>query len=74
MSKFTLRDTFNNVNVSHHRTMRAALQAEQRLLRNVRRYNGPISFTTEILCDGKPMTSLMIDEANDIKINLQARR
>ncbi len=75
MSKFTLRDTFNSRNISNHRTLRAALEAERKLLRAVRRNNGSSSYLpTEILCNGEPMTLEMRDEATDIRINLEAGR
>lgn len=75
MSNFTLRDTFNDRNVSNHRTLRAALQAERKLLRAVRRNNGFSSYLpTQIFCKGKPLTPEMLDEATDIRINLEAGR
>ena len=75
MSKFTLRDTFNARNISNHRTLRAALEAERKFLGAVRRYNGPTSYVpTEILCNGDPMTLEMRDEAWDIRIEMQTGR
>lgn len=75
MSKFTLRDTFNDRNVSSHRTLRAAIEAERKLLCAVRRNNGSGSYLpTQILCNGEPLTLEMLDEATDIRINLQAGR
>ena len=75
MSNFTIRDTSNDRNVSNHRTLRAALQAERKLLRAVRRHNGQNSYLpTKILCNGEPLTHEMLDEATDIRINLEAGR
>jgi hypothetical protein len=72
---FTLRDTFNDRNVSNHRTLRAAIEAERKLLRAVRRHNGSGSYLpTQILCNGEPLTLEMLDEATDIRINLEAGR
>ena len=72
---FTLRDTFNDRNVSNHRTLRAALEAERKFLSAVRRRNGSGSYIpTTIVCNGEPMTLAMLDEATDIRINLQAGR
>ena len=58
---FTLKDTFNNVTVSRHRTAKAALRAQFAHLRAVRRHNGQNSYLTyEILENGRPVDENMI--------------
>lgn len=75
MNTYTLRDTFNARNVSNHRTLQAAVEAERKLLGRVRRYNGPNSYVpTEILCNGEPLSLEMRDEAWDIRIKMQTGR
>ena len=52
MVKYTLIDTFNNVVVSRHRTLKAAARADLALNRAVKRHNGPTSY-----CDlGMPVS------------------
>ena len=52
-----------------------AIEAERKLLRAVRRHNGSGSYLpTQILCNGEPLTLEMLDEATDIRINLEAGR
>ena len=71
MSKFTLRDTFNNRDISNHRTLQAAVEASCKFSRSVRRANGANSFIpTTILCDGKRLT----DEQADAMWELMAGR
>ena len=53
---YTLIDTFNNVLISAHRTLEAAVKAEARHDRRVKRFNGVNSYIpTAILCDGQPV-------------------
>lgn len=42
--QFRVRDTFNDRTVSHHRTIAAAVAAERRFNRAVKRANGQNSF------------------------------
>jgi len=41
---YTLRDTFNNVILSRHRSLIATVRAKRRHARAIRRYNGPGSY------------------------------
>lgn len=43
---YTLTDTFNDVTISHHRTVLAAVRAKFRHLAAVKRHNGPDSYLT----------------------------
>lgn len=43
---YSLLDTFNNVTVSRHRTLIAAVRAKRKHARAIRRYNGPGSYVT----------------------------
>ena len=64
MSKYTVRDTFNNTNVSSHRTLEAAVAADIKFGRAVKRANGQSSYIpTEILCDGNPLTDDQKEQA-----------
>lgn len=64
MSKFTIRDTFNGVIVSSHRSLEAAVAAEIRFGKSVKRANGQSSYIpTEILCDGERLTDDQIEQA-----------
>ena len=46
-----LQDTFNGVQISRHRTVLAAVKAQIRHLRAVRRHNGASSYLTyEVYC------------------------
>jgi hypothetical protein len=72
--KFTLRDTFNGRNISNHRTLRAALETEIKFLKLVRKSNGSNSYIpTKILCNGEPLTEVMLMEAIEIGIQLMSR-
>lgn len=54
MVKYTLIDTFNNVVVSRHRTLKAAARADLALNRAVKRHNGLTSYLpTKITRDGE---------------------
>lgn len=62
--KYTLRDTFNGVTVSTHRSLEAAVSAEIKFGRAVKRANGASSYIpTEILCDGERMTDDEMEQA-----------
>lgn len=62
--KYTLRDTFNGVTISHHRSLEAAVAADIKFGRAVKRANGQSSYIpTEILCDGKRLTDDEIEQA-----------
>lgn len=46
LNMFTLTDTFNNVPLSRHHTLIAAVRARRRHARAIRRRNGPGSYVT----------------------------
>jgi hypothetical protein len=72
--KFTLCDTFNGRNISNHRTLKAALETESKFLKSVRKSNGSNSYIpTKILCNGEPLTEVMLMEAIEIRIQLMSR-
>ena len=72
--KFTLRDTFNGRNISNHRTLKAALENEKKFLKSVRKSAGSNSYIpTTILCNGEPLTEVMLMEAIEIGIQLMSR-
>ncbi|TXH12085.1 MAG: hypothetical protein E6R03_13590 [Hyphomicrobiaceae bacterium] len=51
--KYTVEDTFNKRTVSNHRTLLAAVRAERKFLKAVKRANGANSYIpTRILVDG----------------------
>lgn len=49
----TLRDTFNDVLISKHRTVTAAVKAMHKHLRAVRRHNGQNSYLTYSILDSE---------------------
>ena len=56
MTTYTLRDTFNNVTISTHRTLNAAAKADKAHDRAIKRANGPTSYIpTEIMKDGEKL-------------------
>ena len=62
--KFTLRDTFNGVTVSTHRSLESAVAADIKFGRAVKRANGQSSYIpTEILCDGERLSDDQIEQA-----------
>lgn len=64
MSKYTVRDTFNNRTVSNHRSLEAAVAADIKFGKAVKRANGQSSYIpTEILCDGRPLTDNQKEQA-----------
>lgn len=56
---YTLKDTFNNRVISRHRTIMAAVRADSRLARKIKRLFGNNSYLpTSILDnDGRPITT-----------------
>jgi hypothetical protein len=73
--KFTIRDTFNGRNISSHRTLRAALETNRKFLKSVRKSNGFSSYIpTKILCNGEPLTEVMLVEAIEIGIKMMTSR
>lgn len=63
-TKYTLRDTFNGVTISRHRSLEAAVAADIRFGRAVKRANGASSYIpTEIICNGKRLTDDEIEQA-----------
>ena len=53
----TLTDTFNNRTISRHRTVEAAVKAQRKHARAIRRRNGPGSYLTYSVTD---------DDRNDL--------
>jgi hypothetical protein len=50
---YTLRNTFSNVDISNHRTIEAAVKAQIKHLRGVKRMHGGSSYLTyTVLCNG----------------------
>ena len=69
--KFTVFDTFNGVARSTHRTLEAAVKAERRFGRAVKRSNGASSYIpTTILCDGHGLTPEQLEQVTDARIAL----
>ena len=61
---YTLTDTFNKRKISSHRTVEAAVKAERKHLRAVKRANGRDSYLTySITQDGKPVDRYEIEQA-----------
>lgn len=74
MSKYTVRDTFNNTNVSNHRSLEAAVAADIKFGRAVKRANGKSSYIpTEILCDGERLTDDQKEQAWALNESLRNR-
>ena len=70
--KFTLRDTFNGVTVSTHRSLESAVAADIRFGKAVKRANGASSYIpTEILCDGERLSDDQIEQAWSIHESLR---
>ena len=70
--KITLLDTFNNVTISSHRTLAAAVKAQLAHARAVKRWNGQSSYIpTRILIDGEPMNEDQATEAQGIAEDLR---
>jgi hypothetical protein len=66
--RFTLFDTFNSHPVSHHKTLRAAVLAQMKHSKAVKRANGPNSYIpTRILCNGELLNESQADEAIEIR-------
>lgn len=62
--KYTVEDTFNKRTVSNHRTLLAAVQAERKFLKTVKRANGKHSYIpTQILVDGARVDDEALTEA-----------
>ena len=56
LKMFTLTDTFNNRTISTHRTLNAAVKAQAKHSRAVKRHNGSASYIpTAITENGKPV-------------------
>ncbi len=54
---YTVHNTFANATISRHRTLDAAILAQQRVVRLTRERSGPGSYLpTTILRDGLPLT------------------
>ncbi len=64
----TLTDTFNAVTISRHRSIRAAVLAQRRHLRAVRRMNGQNSYLTYRIAaeDGHDISQEVEDERNTL--------
>ena len=70
--KFTVRDTFNGVTVSTHGSIEAAVAADIRFGKAVKRANGQSSYIpTEILCDGERLSDDQIEQAWSIHESLR---
>jgi hypothetical protein len=68
MSVYILRDTFNHVELSRHRTIRAAIEARDKHLRAVKRANGRDAYLTYAItqADGEPV------DKNELEAELRA--
>ena len=59
---YILKDTFNDRELSKHRTLEAAVKAQRKHLRAVKRANGESSYLTYSITEGgKPVDPDMID-------------
>ena len=73
--KTRLHDTFNRCIVSNHRSLRAAVLAERKFLRAVKRANGSNSYIPtriEYLTDDAQWIGVLSDEVTDVKQQLDA--
>ena len=73
--KTRLYDTFNRCTISNHRSLRAAVLAERKFLRAVKRANGSNSYIPtriEYLTDDTQWIGVPSDEVMDIKQQLDA--
>jgi hypothetical protein len=74
MSKYTLRDTFNNRTISNHRSLEAAVKAEHKFSLAVKRANGQSSYIpTEILKDGERLSDREADQAYSLHCEVSGR-
>jgi len=58
---YELRDTFNDVRISRHRSLAASQAAMKKHLRAVRRHNGEQSYLTYEITIGGRLVDLMED-------------
>jgi hypothetical protein len=71
--KTRLYDTFNRIIISNHRSLRAAVLAERKFSRAVKRTNGPNSYSPtriEYLTDDLQWIGVPSDEVMDVKHQL----
>ncbi|MCC5871525.1 MAG: hypothetical protein JJU22_03935 [Gammaproteobacteria bacterium] len=74
MSLYVVMDTFNDQAISRHRTLEAAVRADDRFRRAVRRANGPTSYIPTVILDpagerigdGHPEHDAMLQIANGL--------
>lgn len=67
---FNLIDTFNNVVISKHRTIRAAVDADIRHGRDVRRHNGASSYIPTKIVDVATGTAVDHTECLQLRAEL----
>jgi hypothetical protein len=68
MKTYSLHDTFNNCEVSRHRSIETAVRASLRFSRAVKRANGQNSFIpTRILCNGARLDENQQEAAQGIQ-------
>jgi len=73
--KTRIYDTFNRCTVSNHRSLRAAILAERKFSRAVKRANGSNSYIPtriEYLTDDLQWIGVPSDEVTDVKQQLDA--
>lgn len=73
--KTRIYDTFNRVIISNHRSLRAAVLAERKFSRAVKRANGSNSYIPtriEYLTDDLQWIGVPSDEVTDVKQQLDA--
>lgn len=64
---YELYDTFNNCTLSRHRTLKAAVKADRKVQRRIKRANGRTSYLpTEIRKDGERLS----DEEYEVSLAL----
>ena len=73
--KTRIYDTFNRCTISNHRSLRAAVLAERKFSRSVKRSNGANSYIPtriEYLTDDQQWIGVPSDEVTDVKQQLDA--
>ena len=74
MSYIKLIDTFNNVLISQHRSVRAAVKAQIKHIRAVRKHNGQSSYLTySIRQNGKAVDEYEVIKAESYLLRSELR-
>lgn len=72
---FNLVNEFTGRSISNHRTILAAVKAQDKLCKQVRRVHGHSAYTpVKILCDGQPLSESQVDEMYEAHADIICER